>query len=191
MADSENSSYSGGHPGSRSGLGRAPHSRDGLTVFRYLFFALTSASVLIAIITWLVVDDFTPEASWVLPLSVGLAIMSVVAAQAVMRTRIEAGDDKEFAAWYAKTFFLAFALCDSPYLFAFVLSFMHGAFLPMLVVLPGHLIAMFSIGPTSRSLASLQSRVTASGSTVDVVQALRSNPRPLQRPGEGDGTIGV
>ena len=161
--------------------GTDSQSRDGLTVLRALFFYLLLAGPLIALCTYIVVDGFAPDAGWVLPLAVGLAISSVVLAQAVMRNPIDARDEMTFANWYRKKFFLAFALADAPYLIAFLLAMFHDAFLPVLIVLPGYLVAMMSIGPFGRTFASLQSRVNAAGSTVDVVQALRAAPsRPTE-----------
>ena len=162
------------------GLFNRNRGRDGLTVLRSLFLSLLLSGVLIPLILLFISDRVFPEEPWVVPASIALSALSVVVPNVVMRRSPEATDEGRFADWYRTSFFLAFALCEAWYLFAFVLCFLVDALLPMFVAVPGFLIGMVTIGPTRRNLGNLQSRVAATGSSVDVIAGLKNNP-PLAR----------
>ncbi len=153
---------------------------DGLTILRGVFCYLFIAPVLITFVMVFIADRVAPEAGWVAPVTTALALLSIVLPRFVMRRPIEGDDEKRFANWYRTTFFLAFALCQLPFLIAFVLCFMVDALLPVLIALPGFLIGMLGIAPTRRNLDELQRRVAAGGSAVDVIVAL-TRPAPATR----------
>ncbi len=155
---------------------RGRRTGDGLTALRSLFASLLAAPILMTIVLFFIADRVTPEEGWATPLSFGFSVASVSLPNLVFRRKPETGDESKFAAWYRTSFFLAFALCEAPYLFAFVLCFLVDGMLPVLIVLPGFLIGMHSMGPTRRNLVTLQNRVSSSGSTVDVIAALKHAP---------------
>ena len=159
-----------------------PDSYDGLTTLRFLFSSLFMAPMLMTFVMTFIADRVVPEASWVVPVTVGLALLSIVVPQFASRRTIEADDETRFANWYRTTFFLGFALCEAPFLIAFALCFVVGnALLPALIALPGFLIGMLVIAPTRRNLDNVQSRAAASGSPVNVIEALKRQTPPVKR----------
>lgn len=155
-----------------SSLARKASSGGGLVVLRALFISLLMGPILITAVTAFLTDRVTPEEAWAVPVGVALSGLSILSPALVARRELDASDEAAFAAWYRTNFFLAFALCQAPFLIAFVLTFLVDALLPILLALPGLIVGMFVLGPTKRNLEKLQGRVARQGSVVDVVAAL-------------------
>lgn len=161
-------------------LFRARRSHDGLTLVRALYLSFLTTPILITLVTAFIMERTVSNEGWIAPTAVALTGLCIILPRLVRTWKLNATDAEAFGAWYRSSFFLAFALCQAPFLMSFVLCFIVDALLPLLIVLSGLYIGMLSITPNRRNLGNLQDRVAAAGSSVDVIAAIKQLP-PLPR----------
>ena len=150
-----------------------PSAHDGVTILRFLFASLLVAGPLITFVTSFIVDGFGPVDSGLVALCIGLALASSLVGTLVMRRKIRTGTEEEFVSWYRTTFFMAFASVEAPYLVTFVIAMTQDRLLPVVIGLLGFIVGMLRIAPGRANIAKLQQRVTAEGSSLEVLGALK------------------
>ena len=147
---------------------------DGLTALRIIFAALVGSGLLILGILIAITPDIGRIEIPLAVVVIALGVFGSAAGHWATRRPLKADSPDTLALSYKSNFFVAYALNESPLLISFVLTFVTSELWPYLVELPLWLVGLGLMAPTNGNLAKRQQEITAQGSTLSLVDALRA-----------------
>jgi hypothetical protein len=157
---------------------------DGLRTLRLMFVAILIPLLLFVFTTHTIVSDgVAGEApAWVGP---GLALWGLAAVAAVLwfrSRRLDTSDAPSLVASYRSAFLICLGLAESPALGGMAVALLIDELWPYLEGLAFALVGLALIAPTGRNLERQQQQITAQGSALSLVEALRTaRPGPRRR----------
>jgi hypothetical protein len=145
---------------------------DGLTVFRFLFFSLSLAPLLILFVLIFIFEEVgSPEGGPAAGI-VGLGCLGIGLAKWASNRKLDTTDAAALANSYRSNFFLGFTLNEMMLLIAFGLSFVGGEMWPYLVALPFFYLGMAVLAPSRRHLERKQEQLYEQGSGLNLSVSL-------------------
>jgi hypothetical protein len=157
--------------------GTGPSGTDGLVILRILFLSLLAAPFFILAILTFVIDEVgSPEPLLGTGIA-GLALAGVAAAAWASRRPLDITSAESLAQSYRTSFFLGFALNETPLLIGFAFCYIEEAMWPYLVAFPIYLVGMWLLAPRRRNLERRQEQIYRQGSMLSLGRAISSMPQ--------------